>query len=351
MIAQRETCDAVQKMDRPRSWRFNRVSTVTWRPARLALACLALLFPLTGRAQVDIQGAANDHVTISINGKPFSGFYLGNAYPKPFLAPLRTAAGVIVTRRFPMEQVEGESHDHPHHKGLWIGYGDVNGINFWENEAASKTSGTNPSQKGTVRLHGVERSQSGKKSGSVRATFDWESPGGEALMKEDRTMTFYADPDVRRIDVEAVFTANTRITFADTKEGFFAIRVADSMDGKNGGILTNSEGAQTEKDVWGKQANWVDYDGTVDGQKVGIVIFDNPRNPNHPPRWHARDYGLFAVNPFGVKDFDPKAPERGGYVLEPGNSLRFRYRVIVHAGDVSKKAIGDWYTSYTKGAR
>ena len=66
--------------------------------------------------------------------------------------------------------------------------------------------------------------------------------------------------------------------FADTKEGFFAIRLADSMAGKNGGLMTNAEGAQTEKNVWGKKSAWVDYDGTVDGQKVGIVIFNNPKN-------------------------------------------------------------------------
>ena len=315
------------------------------------LAGLLLFVAQPSSAQVELEAVGSDHVAISINGQPFSDFFVGSSYPKPFLAPLRSATGTVVTRRFPMEEVEGETRDHPHHRGLWIGYGSVNGINFWENETNSKTSVGNPNQKGLVRLLRPEQVKSGKKSGQITAAFGWQAPEGEDILVEERKMTFYADEKIRRVDIEATFTAKTKVTFADTKEGFFAIRVADSMDGKHGGILTNSEGAQTEKDVWGKRADWADYSGTVEGQKLGIVIFDNPHNYNHPPRWHARDYGLFAVNPFGVADFDKQSKQKGGHSLRTGESLRFRYRVIVHSGDVSKKTIADWYAKYVKEAK
>jgi hypothetical protein len=78
------------------------------------------------------------------------------------------------------------------------------------------------------------------------------------------------------------------------------------------------------------------------------VVFDNPANYSHPPRWHARDYGLFAVNPFGLKDFEPNTGASGGHALAAGRSMRFRYRVIVHAGDVPKKKIADWYAVYSQ---
>ena len=91
--------------------------------------------------------------------------------------------------------------------------------------------------------------------------------------------------------------------------------------------------------------------GTVEGQKVGILILDNPANPNHPPRWHARDYGLFAANPFGVIDFDPKSSVKGGFHLDAGQAATFRYRVIIHAGDVSKKEIAHWYAAYVREVR
>ncbi|MBV9406831.1 MAG: PmoA family protein [Acidobacteriaceae bacterium] len=312
-------------------------------------ACAALLVTAQGSAQVDLEQAGTDHVSIAINGQPFSVFHMAGA--KPFLAPLKTASGVIVTRRFPMEMVEGESRDHPHHCGLWIGYGDVNHLNFWENAPESKVSPGNPTDKGTLVLRKVDSVSPGKKSGTISATFAWRAPNGEDVLEEKRTITFYADPDVRIVDVDSTFTADVPAKFGDTKEGFFAIRLADSMIEKNGGLMTNSEGAQTEKHVWGKRAEWVDYDGMVEGRKVGIVIFDNPANYNHPPRWHARAYGLFAVNPFGVKDFDPQATETGGHELARGETMRLRYRVIVHAGDVTKKKIGEWYSDYTKKTR
>ena len=98
------------------------------------------------------------------------------------------------------------------------------------------------------------------------------------------------------------------MVLGDTKEGTFAIRVAESirvMQPKNQpgqGHMVSSTG---EKDgaVRGKRADWVDYSGPIGGKTLGIAIFDNPANPRHPTWWHARDYGLFAANPFGLHDF------------------------------------------------
>ncbi|MGA8030174.1 MAG: PmoA family protein [Bryobacteraceae bacterium] len=314
----------------------------------IGVICMSLIGALHLNAQVELKSVGDDHISIHINGQPFSDFHIGNSYPKPYLAPLRSATGLIVTREYPMQTVEGESRDHPHHRGLWIGYGDVSGVNFWENDPSSKTSPENPATKGSVVLQSLGQAISGSKSGSVTASFNWQAPGRGIMIEEHRTMTFYADPQIRTIDVDVTLTAREDLKFGDTKEGFFAIRVADSMAGKNGGIMTNSGGAQTETNVWGKRADWVDYDGVVEGQKVGIVVFDHPQNFNHPPRWHARDYGLFAVNPFGQKEFDPKEPGEGGHSMAAGDSMRFRYRVVVHPGDVPKKRIADWYSDYAK---
>ena len=298
--------------------------------------------------QVEVEQAGTDQVSIEIDGRPFSTFYVGRSEAKPFLSPLRTSTGVVVTRRWPMETVPGESRDHPHHRGLFIGYGDINRINFWENDPASKPSPENPQVKGKLLVQKVEVSR----PGTIRAAIDWNAPGGATVLQEERTMTFSAKPaGTRTVDVETVLTAKQEARFGDTKEGFFAIRVADTMAGKNGGILRSSNGATGEKSVWGKRADWVDYSGTAGGEKVGILIFDNPENYNYPPRWHARDYGLFAVNPFGVKEFDPESKDSGGYDLKPGGHLRFRYRVIVHSGDVAPDKIARWYSEYVKNSR
>ena len=63
---------------------------------------------------------APEEVAVNINGKPFTVFHYGTDAKKPFLAPLRSASGKIVTRGFPMENLPGESRDHLHHRGLWF---------------------------------------------------------------------------------------------------------------------------------------------------------------------------------------------------------------------------------------
>ncbi len=323
-------------------------------PIACVVAATFLLFstPRPASCQVELKAEGSDHISISINGQQFSNFYIGPAYPKPFLAPLRTASGLIVTRQYPLESIDGESRDHQHHRGLFIGYGNISGINFWENEFSYATkfpNSTGPTKLGLLLLGHVDQVKSGRKSGTVAATFEWVGPDKAGMLEEHRTLTFYADKEVRTVDVDTKITAKTNVEWVDTKEGFFAIRIADSMTEKSAGMMTNSEGAQTEKNVWGKRADWVDYDGTVEGQKIGIVIFDHPDNFRHPTRWHSRAYGLFAANPFGLKDFDSKAAGgEGGYRMPAGQTLRFRYRVVIHPGDFPKKKIADLYSDYAK---
>jgi hypothetical protein len=60
-----------------------------------------------------------------------------------------------------------------------------------------------------------------------------------------------------------------------------------------------------------------------------IAIFDHPGNPGYPTYWHARDYGLFAANPLGRDNFDPKQPAFN-YTLKKGQTATFRYRVAFY---------------------
>src|SRR5579864_2794889 len=73
-------------------------------------------------------------IDIDLDGQPFTTFNSRADVNKPYLWPVRTADGKAITRRWPMEQNTGESHDHPHHRGLWFSYDDVNGIHFWGND-------------------------------------------------------------------------------------------------------------------------------------------------------------------------------------------------------------------------
>ena len=122
-----------------------------------------------------------------------------------------------------MENVPGESTTDKHHRGVWLGFKSVNGFNFWENEFSY-----NDKNAGKVAMRRIEEVKSGENAGSFRGIFAWLSPAGEAMLEEDRTMTFYADPEVRTFDVDLTYTAKAPLKFADTKEGFFAIRLDEN---------------------------------------------------------------------------------------------------------------------------
>jgi Methane oxygenase PmoA len=109
----------------------------------------------------------------------------------------------------------------------------------------------------------------------------------------------------------------------------------------------NPAGASDEKGIWDKRADWVDYYGNVAGEVAGIGIFDHPENFGHPTYWHARGYGLFAANPFGLREFTHDRRQNGGYTIPAGGSLSLRYRVLIHHGDYREAQVADAYRNYT----
>lgn len=314
-----------------------------------------------GAEPVELRRSGNQ-VEVLIGGKPFGTYYFGPEYPKPFIHPLRSAQGTVVTRGFPMRKdIPGESTDHPHHRALYFAHGDINGIDFWSEaefeEKAPVQIGNKQYSASQSLPHGrtvfskLEEMKGGPDSGRLRATFHLVNPDGKVIAEETQAYTFRGDQSSRAIDCEFTLQGlGAAAKLGDTKEGTFAIRVVKALE-EPSGRMVNSEGKVGEKEIWGKRANWVDYSSTVEGEKLGIAIFDNPSNPKHPTYWHARGYGLFAVNPFGEHDFynDPKRD--GSITIQPGQSLTFRYRVFIHHGDASDANVGEAYRKYEAGAK
>jgi hypothetical protein len=313
----------------------------------VSLSSLAVLSTIgIIHAQVKVSPGA-DRISVTIDGKPFGDLIYGKDAPKPYFYPLRTASGVIVTRQWPMQTVDaekGEKHDHPHHRGLWFAHDEVNGAKFWSADPLNKPD---PAF-GRIALEKIVSAKSGKRSGSFTALFDWKDSAGKTMLVENRTMTFHDDPKLRIVDVDIALTAKDRVTFGDTKEGTFGIRLNPQLQEQgHSGHIVNAGGAEGEKAVWGKPSEWVDYYGAIDGQPVGIAILDHPQNPGHPVRWHVRAYGLFAANPFGLSDFTRDKSAKGGQTIEPGQTLRYRYRVVIHPGDYKTADIAKLYQEWT----
>lgn len=282
---------------------------------------------------------------VDLDGKPFTRLVLGPT--KPFFHPLIGPTGDPFTRAYPMENIEGERHDHPHQRSFWITHGNVNGHDYWGSDPLNKP---NPHY-GQIKQTGAQVLVANGAIGVIRTTNDWLAPDGSIDCRDTRTVRFWGSANPRILDVDLTLTAGDKpATFGDTKEGMFGLRVPTSMDvdAKNGGKITSAEGLH-DADAWGKPSPWVDYNGPVAGKTVGIAILNHPSSFRYPTHWHVRTYGLFAANPFGYTDF--KAGKPGAYTLEPGESIHFAYRIILHEGDTTTAAIDRAFAAYASQAR
>ena len=82
-----------------------------------------------------------DGLELTVGGRLFTRYNVAPAQTRPYFHPTIGPGGVRVTRSFPMEQgVEGaaESTDHPHHTGIYVAHGEVNGVNHWGGRTAGR---------------------------------------------------------------------------------------------------------------------------------------------------------------------------------------------------------------------
>jgi len=277
----------------------------------------------------DMEFAMGDSsISVVIDKKIFTSYVYDKKLAKPYLGPVFTQSGASFTR------LDFDTTEHPHHRSLFLGIGDVNGVDFW-NE---------PDDKGFQIHRAITSLSSGCAMSSFTAQNVWEDSDSVPLIDETRTFTFYNQRGAcRYVDCEIAFTANYGdITFGATKEaGPLGIRVCDTMRVDTGdGVMTNSYGAIGEKECWGKSAHWCGYYGSAtasSGEKCGIAVFDNEENHSYPTTWHIRDYGLFAPNNFFF---------RGAVKIMDGKSLTYKYRVIFHEGELTKEQISDKFITY-----
>jgi hypothetical protein len=318
---------------------------------------ICLLVIAGGLRGAEVAVERKDHsIDIRIAGQPFTTYFIGPETAKPYLMPLRAADGTIVTRGFPIGNDVGTANPRtpafePHQRPLYFGHGDVDGLDFWQEEVFAKYYRDHGRQDyGRMRLERIERAEGGPESGSVRATFVLLAPGDRVIGEETQTYTFRGDDQRRLIDCEfTVKATHGPLVFGDTKEGTFGIRLAPELSGRDV-RMTSSTGAQGERELWGKPADWVDYSGTINGKPMGVAIFDHPSSFRHPTTWHARAYGLFAANPFGRREFTRDPAQDGSWTVPEGKLIVFRYRVLIHPGDAREAGLADAYKKYAASA-
>ncbi len=321
----------------------------------MAKRCAALVFlwcacAVVSLAQVAFKQTA-DQIAVEIDGKPVTTFHFGEKWPKPFLHPLRAPSGTVVTRGYPLEQNAGESRDHHWHRGLWFAHGDINGIDFWRESSGNETQDKKlPLPVGRLVLHAKPTFSARAGGGKLQAVFVLSAPGKQPLGRLREEYVFQRLGGQYAIDVTATIQADggVALKMGDTEEGLLGFRFADAFREDRGATLLNSDGLKGTKNIWGKRARWVDYSTTINGQTVGVAIFDHPSNPKHPTYWHARGYGLNAANPFGEHDFHNDKTRDGSVTIPKGGKLTFRYRIVVHNGDAAASNVEELYSAFAK---
>lgn len=310
----------------------------------------------------------NQKVDVLIDGNLFTSYVYDGKTPKPVLYPVITKSGKKITRGFPIETVEGERVDHPHHVGIWFNYGDVNGLDFWNNSYAIKEGDKH--KYGTINHRQIVETNAEK--GSLFAKASWDTSDNTTLLEETTEFAFSQDGDTRKIIRTTTLKALEDVSFKDNKEGMIAIRVTRGLelpsdqpsifmdangiptevkalnnDGVNGNYLT-SEG-KTGEEAWGTRAKWTTLYGKIVDEPVSVTIMDHPGNVGYPTYWHARGYGLFAANPLGQEVFS-EGKEKLNFSLTKGDSVTFKYSILVHNGEqLTEDSLNGYFSDFSNG--
>jgi hypothetical protein len=291
-------------------------------------------------------------VEVYVDGKLFTAYIYPDNMEKQSLYPIVSASGKIITRGYPMNPRPFERTDHPHHVGLWFNFGDVNGLDFWNNSFAIKAA--DKPKYGTVKFKKIVSEN--PKKGELVTTSEWVDVNNKVLLNEETTFTFSGSGNLRTIERASKLTAAQPVTFTENKEGLIGLRLdrafeepatkpekfldangietevpAMNNDGVNG-VYRNAEGISGGA-VWSKRSPWVALRADKQGEIITIIIIDNPKNPNYPAWSHARGYGLFATNNLGGRAFDKNAtPVK--LELKPGESVVIKHKIVI-GGDLT----------------
>ena len=293
------------------------------------LACVAACWtmgPAHAQAQADkVTFQRKDGgLAVMLGTETFTFLHTGPEWAKPYLSPVQAPGGAIITRAIG----DTDDKDHPHHKGIWLSVDEVNEIKFW-------------AEAGKILNVSVEAIEGNP--GQLKLKNHWLGKDELPVLVETTTISIFPS---RLVIYDTTLTAAVpKVTFEDTKEGLFGIRVASTMREKVGGIVTNAEGKKGTKECWGQPSKWVDYTGPVGGKEYGVAIMDHPSN-FRPSRYHVRDYGLFTVSPFGEGSYQNDKSKSRPVTLESGKSLRLIYGLHVHAGNAAEGKVAAAYEQF-----
>lgn len=245
--------------------------------------------------------------------------------PRPYLHPVTTLAGTVVTDALPL--------DHVWHLGAGVALQDVNGVNFWGGRTYRREAGEYVWRAD----HGRIELRRAADDGQARTEqLSWLAPDGTELLNETRVLrAAAAGPDAWQLSLSFTLTAGSAAASlgspgsngreAGGYGGFFWRLPAT----ENTSLRTPF--ASGEEAVHGSVAPWLAWSGDFAG-KPATLVFTAPPEANDP--WFVRHAGYPGVGSSLAWD---TAVE-----LAAGASLTRSFTVTIADGIATDQQIAEW---------
>ncbi|MGW4214762.1 DUF6807 domain-containing protein [Lentzea sp. NPDC004789] len=257
--------------------------------------------------------------------------------PKPYLHPVRTLAGDVVTAFRP--------HDHRWHKGVQMTATDVSGENFWGGNTYVRDQGylALPNV-GSMRHEDFTITETGGEL-RIEELLSWFTESGQHWVDEVRELT------VRDVEDEA-----WTLEFATTLTNLRAEPLVFGSPTTNGRELAGYTGffwrgprsftegeviaadGGTGQEMMGKAARWLAFVGQHDEvDRASTLLFvDHPDNKN--THWFVRSTPFAAVNP-SFAFFDTVE-------VASGEALSLRHRLVVANGEWDRERLESYVEAH-----
>jgi len=265
-------------------------------------------------------------INVTINGKYFTSYIFSSDEKYPFFYPVNgpLSGGSVTSMR---------NGEYPHHSSLFFGCDLVNGGNYWQEGL----------ERGRIISVNAEILQEGGDTVIISDECIWSRPGAVSPVKDSRRIIITApSATVHQIDVDITMEMLIDVRIRKTNHSLFSARMAADLSVKNGGTMINAEGASGELATFGKPSPWIDFYGKRGNMTEGLAILQHPSNPWYPSPWFTRDYGFMSPTPMFW-------PENGTETaMKKGETLKLRYRVLVHGGSSVEAKIRELFDNYKK---
>jgi hypothetical protein len=281
---------------------------------------------------------------VLIDGQEALVYQYGDDQDLAHYWPVRSPSGRSMTIEHP--------EPYPHHRSFWFadtvrldGRREVSFYNALYSAASRKDP--KPPFRDHVRHVAFGPGAIPTRPGQalVQCTLVWEMDYDQPVLDERRTMRIV--PLGRGeyfLDVTFTVTASYGdVTFTSDAVHYAwpYVRMDPTFSVQQGGTITNSAGGVNQEGTNGKEAKWVDYTNTVEGETEGLAIFSHTDN-DQPHQWLTRDYGCFGPRRVDARSGHP-------FALKKGQSLSRRVGILVHRGDVKTGKVAERYAQYVEG--